>query len=532
MNNKLFNTSQKGAYVAPTNTVNNAGGKAYSRVPHEQLAQLANTSCFGDTYYVNANTQLTDVLNIVKNCSDEFIAKTAIYSRRQGLMKDMPALLCAVLAVRNRDLLKKVFPIVINNPKMLRNFVQIIRSGVVGRKSFGTSIRNMIRQYLDSKTPEQLFTQSIGTNPSIGDIIKMVHPKPKDDAMSMTFAYLMGKEVAAKGVLPQILQDYLAFREDQTLPMPDLNFQFLSSLPLNTDQWTQLCLKSTWNTLRMNLNTFARHGVFQDPKVVKAVVARLTDPTEITKARVMPYQIYTAYLYSDSSLPPGIVQALSKAADIALNNIPDFPDNLLIGIDVSGSMGGLITGARGTASTKMRCVDVAALMTAAIAAKSPATKIIPFSDRAKSGFKLAGSIVDSATNLAALLGGGTDCSIPIQHALTMKKVDAIIVISDNESWSNTYSGRGTASMNLWRQVQQKNPDAKLINIDITPSKSTQVTNEKNVINIGGFSDAVFNVLSNYMNGSIQTWTDAINKINIGNAPVASATTVSEDTEEQ
>ena len=50
-------------------------------------------------------------------------------------MKDMPALLCAILAVRDVKLLEAIFPRVIDNGKMLRTFVQILRSGVVGRKS-------------------------------------------------------------------------------------------------------------------------------------------------------------------------------------------------------------------------------------------------------------------------------------------------------------------------------------------------------------------------------------------------------------
>lgn len=68
----------------------------------------------------------------------EFIAKTAVFSRERGFMKDIPALLCAVLSVKNRALLDAIFPRVIDNAKMLRNFVQIMRSGAVGRKSLGS----------------------------------------------------------------------------------------------------------------------------------------------------------------------------------------------------------------------------------------------------------------------------------------------------------------------------------------------------------------------------------------------------------
>ena len=45
------------------------------------------------------------------------------------------ALLCAVLATRDLDRLAEIFPQVIDNGKMLRNFVQILRSGITGPAS-------------------------------------------------------------------------------------------------------------------------------------------------------------------------------------------------------------------------------------------------------------------------------------------------------------------------------------------------------------------------------------------------------------
>jgi 60 kDa SS-A/Ro ribonucleoprotein len=44
----------------------------------------------------------------------------------------------------------------------------------------------------------------------------------------------------------------------------------------------------------MNLNTFARHGVFEAPGLVNLVAARLRDAVEIQRARVFPYQLLSA----------------------------------------------------------------------------------------------------------------------------------------------------------------------------------------------------------------------------------------------
>ena len=142
-NKKLFE-SKKGP---STDTVNEAGGTAYEFTKEHALAQYAATGCLSGTFYARDDEQLAKTLELCIGCSDEFIAQTAVYSRESGFMKDMPALLCAVLASRGESglrYLKMIFPRVIDNAKMLRNFVQIIRSGAVGRKSFGTAVKKLI----------------------------------------------------------------------------------------------------------------------------------------------------------------------------------------------------------------------------------------------------------------------------------------------------------------------------------------------------------------------------------------------------
>ena len=51
--------------------------------------------------------------------------------------------------------------------------------------------------------------------------------------------------------------------------------------------------------LRMNLNTFARHGVFDVKGFTGYVVARLADKDEIHRAKVFPYQLMAAYTMAE-----------------------------------------------------------------------------------------------------------------------------------------------------------------------------------------------------------------------------------------
>jgi 60 kDa SS-A/Ro ribonucleoprotein len=163
------------------NGVNEAGGIAYKLGPEHALAQYAVTGCLNGTFYANAETQLQKVLDLCGRVQPEFIAKLAVYCRERGHMKDMPALLCSVLAKRDVALLEQVFDRVVDNGKMLRNFVQIIRSGVTGRKSLGSAPKRLVRQWFEKRSADQVFRASVGQSPSVADILKMVHPKPESN---------------------------------------------------------------------------------------------------------------------------------------------------------------------------------------------------------------------------------------------------------------------------------------------------------------------------------------------------------------
>lgn len=201
-----------GRMLPAADTRNEAGGSAYAFTPEHALAQYAATGCSNNTFYASAEEQVENVIKLATKVEPAFTAKVAIYARQRGTMKDMPALLCAVLATRDGALLERVFPRVIDNGKMVRNFVQIIRSGATGRKSLGSRPKRLVRQWLETRTDEQLLAASIGNDPSLADILKMVHPKPSTPSREAMYAYILGKPHSAE-VLPQIVKEYEAFKD-------------------------------------------------------------------------------------------------------------------------------------------------------------------------------------------------------------------------------------------------------------------------------------------------------------------------------
>jgi 60 kDa SS-A/Ro ribonucleoprotein len=485
--------------VKPTDTVNNAGGVAYSLSDKAALAQLAMTGTFNSTYYVSDQDQLKQVLELSKKADTQFIAKLAVYARQKGLMKDMPAVLAAIVAGRDPYLLSKIFPKVIDNPKMLRNFVQVMRSGATGRKSLGTRPKKLVQKYLESLTDEQLFKADIGNDPSLQDIIKLVHPKPSDKSRSAMYGYLLDKEYNKKD-LCELARDFESFKKDMNRVMPDVPFQMLTALPLTDKHWKQIAENATWTQTRMNLNAFAKHGIFNDASLTNELCKKLENAELIKKAKAFPYQLFAAFLNIDSSVPAKVSVSLQRAAEHALANIPEITGKVYVLVDTSGSMRSAITGHRGTATSKMRCVDVAALVASALMRKNPDTEIVPF-DTSVHEHRLnpMDSIMTNAQALAKFGGGGTDCSEALAYVNRKAgKGDLVIYVSDNESFIDVRHYRQTATMEEWKKFKTRNPNAKLVCIDITPNRTTQAHERSDVLNIGGFNDSIFEVIAKFV----------------------------------
>lgn len=501
-NTQLFK-SYRGNKLPVTDAVNHEGSAAYAFNAKHRLAQYAATGCLSSTFYVNAEIQLQTLLDICQNVEPRFIAKTALYCREQGYMKDTPAVLTAILTTRGQEYLPEVFNRAIGNGKMLRNIVQILRSGAVGRKSLGTRPKKLIQDWINTASEKDLLNAYIGTQPSLADVIKMVHPKPTKIWREAFFAWVIGKPYETAN-LPPITQAYERYKAELSEAIPDVPFQMLTALPLGTEQWTAIALSAGWQMLRMNLNTFARHDVFNDSQVVAKVAEKLRNPSTIAKAKVFPYQLLAAYAAA-KDLPMELSEALQDALELSLANVPEITGRVVVCPDVSGSMSSPATGYRGSATTAVRCIDIAALVAAAFLRKNPFTQVLPFENKVVNiNLNPRDSVMTNAQKLAATGGGGTNCSAPLSKMnVDRVKADLVIFISDNESWVDAKRHGTTAMMQEWATFKRNNPNAKLVCVDIQPYGTTQAAERNDILNVGVFSDAVFKIIAAFAAGQLQ-----------------------------
>lgn len=500
MANKSVFAPLKGRLLPKADARNAEAAQAHPYGPEHKLAQMAVTGTFGQTFYQGAQAELETVVALADQVDTRFLAQAAVYARENGYMKDMPAVLLAVLARRDPVLFRTVFNRVVTHGKMLRTFVQVVRSGQTGRKSLGSAPKAMVQAWLNTASVRALLNANVGRDPSLADMLRMVHPKPADKSREALFAWVLGRP-ADLTLLPQEVRDWIAFKATGEGPFPDVPFQMLTQLPLTREHWAQLARTGSWQMVRQSLNAFLRHGVFDDAAMVATVARKLRDPKAVAGAKAFPYQLMVAALNVGGEMPLEIRNALHDAMELAVRNVPKVVGEVVVAPDISGSMMSSVTGYRRGATSRVRHVDVAALVAAAFLRVNRRATVLPFHHAVvTTRLDARDTVLTNAEKLTQLGYGGTNISAPLEWLNTRHRApDLVVFVSDNQSWVDAGPGPGTAMMRQWEVLKSANPRAKLVCVDIAPYGTTQAAERDDVMNLGGFSDAVFRQIAAFAN---------------------------------
>jgi len=536
-NPRLFSNARDRA-----DTKNDAGGLAYSLPAKAALAQFACTGTFNGTFYTSEEKLLKDFVELAKDVDDEYLAKLAVYAREYAKMKDMSAALLVVLSTRDNELTHRIFDRVVDNGRMLRTTFQFVRSGQFGRRGLSSSLQRAFRRWLNNRDIPKLLNDSTGNNPTMRDVLRMVRPRPENLSREALFAYLVKKELEPDSpvalAVPEDLRLLKEFRKAESqaeqieiLERLHLRWELLADSIIGPDVWAKVGLKMGAHALLANLNTLDRHGAF---KVVTdgstGIVAQFADRIRGTpKAGIFPYRYFAAYKYGvDAPLP--IQTALLDATKLAFDNVPKLPGPVVIAIDVSASMRSSITGrqAGGRRSSQIECLDVAALFGAAVAHRNPESVILPFCDHIhRIIYGHDGGVMSLARSLAHLRGFATACDVPIRTAKEIgeqKSQDfcAIVLVSDHESWLGHGRFGESATYEAFKRFKASQkamfPGArpKLICIDLTPGRTALTPKQPDILNVGGFSDAVFETIKKFLDsdGDPDSFVKTIEEVSI------------------
>ena len=275
--------------------------------------------------------------------------------------------------------------------------------------------------------------------------------------------------------------------------------------------WLTLLETMPLEALLRNLGKLTQIGVAAEKH--REIVVRLTNQTEVLKARIHPIKVLVASkVYTNGCGDSGsltwtpnayIGVALTDLFRISYGAVTPTGKRIMLGIDVSGSMSSQVLG-----SKVLTCRDASIAMAllyleteknvSAVAFSNTLTDLLAPSSRnqLRRGMTLQQAL--AVTNGMAF--SSTDCVLPIQHAIKHNlQIDAFIVITDNE----TYAPNEHPQNALIRYRELTGIQAKLIVLGMTGNCFTIVDpTDRNTLNLAGFDTSTPEIASMFMRGEI------------------------------
>lgn len=468
-------------------TKNREGYPAFSRTIEEQYLQILLTNTLGNIFYANSNELLKEANELhdtILEKNPEFAAKAMAFAREKGFMRLQPIWGLVKLSSVDRDLFAKVFPKIIRIPSDLQDFFTILKAE--GRGQGGRLIKKVVAQYLnDISEYWAIKYNGRGRGYSFGDIVKTVHPKPKDARQNAIFAYLTGNEYD-KTLVPQIAA-YEALKKTTNtskqitlIKKGKLPHEVVTSIiKPNKEIWEAILQQMPIFALLRNLNTLDRAEILDAHK--DYITSILNNPDRLAKSKILPFRFVTAFYEVEKAW---VKDVLRQAVELTFKNLPEMPGKTAVFLDVSGSMEG-------------RYLQIGSVFALALYKKTNGNGVFWTFDTDVYDPKpsLYDSILSQASKIKAL--GGTDTGAPVYRLRQEKlKVDNIIIITDEQQ--NTGSP-------FWEELRKYrssiNPNAKAFVIDIAPYRSYMIPrNDKNSFYIFGWSEVVLNYISQTIKG--------------------------------
>jgi 60 kDa SS-A/Ro ribonucleoprotein len=520
-------TSQTQEVPGKNQVQNNAGGFVFGLSSIEQLKRFLVLGCEDGSYYASEKAMTVDnAKNAIKAIQENGVEAVKLIvnvSENGRAPKNDAAIFALTLAMTfgNAETKKEAYDSIV---KVCRTGTHLFTlcDNVQKLRGWSRGLRRGISQFYNNRKPEQLAMQLIKYRQRNGwthkDVLRLSHVKAKDVATNELLNYAVGKGMPSFASIVntfEVAQTLTTSKEDivtaisliqeHNLPWEAFPTQLLNEKAL----WEALLPTMGLTALIRNLGKMTSIGVLGSnlDKNTKIVVSRLTDAKIVEQSKVHPLNILVAMkTYSSghglkgslSWSPVGaVVGALEKAFYIAFGNVEATNQNIYIGLDVSGSMGGATIN-----NTNVTAREASVAMSLLHTKKEPFVETVGFSNGlTRLQFADNVGLFQACNAVNQLPFSSTDCSLPMIDALNRKlDVDCFIVYTDNE----TYAGKMHPYQALQEYRKRMNkPNAKLIVVGMTATEFTIADpSDKGMLDVVGFDTAAPEIMSMFMRGEI------------------------------
>ena len=511
--------------------LNSTGGYGYALDKWKQLDRFLILGAAGPTYYASQTKLVKDNAKIVIDCIVEngkrVVDRIVEISDAGRAPKNDPAIFALALVTAHGDAVAKAHA--------FRSLNKVCRTGThlfhfcedAGNlRGWGRGLQKAVASWFNEKDAKSLayqvtkYRQRDGW--SMRDVLRVSHPKQHgtpsdthqaiyhyltkgwdsvgeqphpDQALQVIWAFERAKHVTSEKEIAKMVRDYR---------MP---WEFLDTKWLNSNVvWEALLENIKPEALTRNLGRLTANGFIKDfGDSTKGIVAKLTDQDQLQKARLHPFKVLTALKqYQKGHGDKGslvwkpnqqVVNALDEAFYLTHKYVEPSNKNILVAIDVSGSMS-----SAQCASLPMSARDVACAIGMTIAKTEPNHKLVAISSGlTEMAVSPRQRLDDVIAYTARLPFQSTDLSLPMITAMSKKwDVDAFVTITDNEVNSGVHPSK---ALEQYRQVSGR--DARNIVIGVTSTGFTVADpKDHRQLDVVGMDTAVPELVSNFIAGKL------------------------------
>lgn len=451
-----FNRNAPGS--TPT-AVNLAGGQAHQESPELELVSILLTSFVKDQFYRSADDTVARLRALIAALPDKrFAAKAALYARKEFGMRSITHVVAGELAkiVKGETWTKHFYNQIVHRPDDASEIMAYY--GHAYGTPFPNSLKKGLALALARFTPYEIAKyRGEGKDVSLVDIVNITHPKHTDAIGALVKGDLKSTEtweskLTAAGQNAENDEE----KED-----------------MKNAAWRELLLENKLGYFALLRNL--RNILTQAPDMVDEACKQLVDADRIRRSLVLPFR-FTKAMETVGSLDRRIQDALSRAMEISLANVPPFTGSSLVVVDTSGSMMG-------------QPIDIASLFAAAIYKANPGADLMQFSDHAA---YMTPNGNDSLSTLAEGIkrqahGGGTNFNSIFETA--NKRYDRVFILSDMQGWVGYHTPK--AAFDAYKR--RHGADPSIYSFDLAGHGTLQFPENK-VFAFAGFSEKVFDIV--------------------------------------
>lgn len=517
----------------PRQVKNNAGGFTSQIDPWQQLERWLILGAEGGSYYAGERKLTRDNAKTIQEClklDSARTVKTIVEVSDAGRApKNDPAIFALALALSDKVTAREAYAAI---PKVCRigtHLFQLVAMLDALGRGWGRGMRRAIAAWYEGKDPQTLAYQIAKYGQREGwshrDVLRMAHWKPSESHAAVA-RYIVagsdgmaersvkrGEKVSQYGAqkLPEFLEAFSELKhadEKRTIALiqqHNFTHEMIDTQHKNsTDVWAALLERMPPTALLRNLGKMSAVGLLKplSGAVSKATV-KLCDQEALRKGRVHPITVLTALRQykkghgDKGSLTwqpaPQIVDALDDAFYLAFGAIPKSGKNIMIALDVSGSMEWPSSTIK---SMGLTAREASAVMAMATVRTEQNYHVMAFaSNFMETGITAKQRLDDVIATVSRLPAQSTDCALPMLYAMGNKMdVDVFQVYTDNETHSG--STHPHVALNAYRKQSGRN--AKLVVCGMTATEFTIADpKDPGTLDVVGFDSAAPAVIADF-----------------------------------